>query len=104
MRKEKVILTILLCAFIFAFIGCATTPIEKRFPERWEKTKVGMTLEEFKTVWPEATWSGEGTDDTEVYFYSPPYIPYVSTFQKTDGEWFTFKDKKLLKWKGRLSS
>ncbi|GMO25654.1 MAG: hypothetical protein Ta2B_05330 [Termitinemataceae bacterium] len=94
MKKEKVILTILLCAFIFAFIGCATTPIENQYPERWEKTKVGMTLEEFKTVWPNAKYGGYALNGDEVYSVSSK-VPYGNSVI----EYFIFENGKLTKWK-----
>jgi hypothetical protein len=68
--KSAVLLTALVVWGVFA-AGCATTvAIEKQYPERWEKTYVGMTVEEFKNVWPQANYGGVGENGGEIYIIS----------------------------------
>jgi hypothetical protein len=81
------------CLLLF-LAGCVSTSIEKRFPERWEKTYIGMSLDEFKEVWPEARYNGEGLDNTEIYSYSP--LALYTLNPKI--EFFVFHDNKLLRW------
>ncbi|GMO22772.1 MAG: hypothetical protein Ta2B_01880 [Termitinemataceae bacterium] len=82
--KKKVILTILLCAFIFAFIGCATTPFETRL----EKISIGMTLEEFQKVFPDAKFGGD-TPDGGISYFVYKNIIIVERY------YFKFNDNKL---------
>ncbi|GMO25708.1 MAG: hypothetical protein Ta2B_05410 [Termitinemataceae bacterium] len=105
MKKEKIVLTVLLCAFIFAFIGCSTLKriygidysVENQYPERWEKTKVGMTLEEFKTVWTDVKFKEDTPTGGEVY-----------VFWETNGnnltELFYFEKNKLTKWRESVAA
>ena len=61
-------------------LGCASTPsttagtaqtIEEAHPDRIEKTIVGMDINEFKTVWPEAIRTGVSTDgETYEFVYT----------------------------------
>ncbi|GMO22754.1 MAG: hypothetical protein Ta2B_01860 [Termitinemataceae bacterium] len=91
-----------MCFYIFIY-RCATTPIEKRFPERWEKTKVGMTLEEFKTVWIDAVHK-EGTPSTgEIYLVYNWIIKGQVYTSKNDVELFFFKNNKLIRWEKGVS-
>ncbi|GMO25794.1 MAG: hypothetical protein Ta2B_05560 [Termitinemataceae bacterium] len=103
MKKEKIVLTILLCAFIFMFAGCATTDgkgryptIEEAYPDRFDKTKMGMTLDEFKTVWPEAKKTGE-TQTELVYAFSYGHITIYAP-DYTIIEKFYFTNNKLTKY------
>ena len=95
--KYAGLLTVLLVWSVFV-AGCASTPIEKSYPERWEKTYIGMSLEEFKQVWPEATWGGDTQDEGESYVFTSPYIPLFTG--KLAFEYFIFKDDKLVKYRG----
>jgi hypothetical protein len=92
--------------FLSIFImGCSTTSgsgraatIEDAYPDRFEKTKIGMDFEEFKQVWPEAKKIGE-TENGVIYeftyshilIYAPDYVIH---------EKFYFTDNKLTKYEG----
>jgi hypothetical protein len=79
-----------------SFMACASTPIEEKYPERWEKTYVGMSLQEFKEVWPNASYAGDGENGGETYKVTSPFmwatIPNI--------ELFVFDaEEKLVKWR-----
>ena len=98
MKKVNYVFLVLLSMFVFAMIGCVTTPpVEQQFSSRWEKTKKGMSLEEFKAVWPEAKYRGEQREDDKVgEFYIFEFKP--SKFATTSIEGFLFIDSKLIYW------
>jgi hypothetical protein len=75
--------------------GCVSAPLEQRYPERFEKTSAGMSLEEFKAVWPDAQYNGYGTDQEEIYSYVP-LSSYVSLSPKMI--FFIFKDGRLTRY------
>jgi hypothetical protein len=97
MKKTK-----LLPLFLSLFVGvvllsCATKPIEQQYPERWEKTIIGMSVEEFKQIWPEAKYGGSGdmqnSPNTETWTFTlsrPLSSPVRVAF-------FSFQDGELLK-------
>jgi hypothetical protein len=89
--------TVLVVLTVF-MMGCTTMPIEKAYPDRFEKTKIGMDIEEFKQVWPEAKRVGETQDEVIYEFiygntviYTPAYLVH---------EKFYFTDNKLTKYEG----
>jgi hypothetical protein len=107
--------------FLSIFImGCATTPgsggssmvekeygisgsgkaatIEDAYPDRFEKTKIGMDFEEFKQVWPEAKKIGE-TQNEIIYEFTYGNV-YIYTLNYIIHEKFYFTDNKLTKYEG----
>jgi hypothetical protein len=74
MKKTKIMFVVGLVLVIGAmfFIGCSSTPsgraesLEEAYPDRIEKTVVGMDVNEFKSVWPEASRTGMSSDG-EIY-------------------------------------
>jgi len=74
MKKSKTVSLVLFTGVIFFISGCASVgatkgyanTIEEAHPDRFEKTVIGMDINEFKTVWPEATRSGF-SEDGETY-------------------------------------
>jgi len=86
------ILTILFIGLIF--IGCASKPLEQQYPERWEKTYVGMSLDEFKIIWPGAKYGGYGDfeNTTEVWTFAKQ-----QSFVGVQIIYFTFQEDKLLR-------
>ncbi len=82
MKKTKIALFILMvlltgiiilgCASVSATQGYAST-LEEAHPDRTEKTIVGMSLDEFKEVWPEATRIGF-SEDGETYEFVYTHI------------------------------
>ena len=91
MKKNGVFLV--LAGFVlFGLISCATTPVEDLYPERWEKTYIGMTLEEFRQVWPEAKSVGDDLNNTEIWNYTNRQS-FSSGMQVV---YFSFRDNKLI--------
>jgi hypothetical protein len=81
--------------FLCLIVNCATTSVEQQYSERWEKTYIGMSLDEFKQVWPEAQFTGSGDlqNITEVWTFSQ------KSFIGAEVEFFTFQDDKLIKYR-----
>jgi hypothetical protein len=84
------------------FFGYAKSPkklLTEQYPERWEKTYIGMSLDEFKTIWPEAKYgcSGDLQNTTEIWTFSPPY----KAFSTKDIQmlFFTFEKNILIKFR-----
>jgi hypothetical protein len=77
-------------------MGCATTiSVEKQYPERWEITYEGMTIEEFKRVWPEASYAGVGQNGGEIYTVASRKL-----YSGMSIEYFIFDtENKLEKWR-----
>ena len=79
MKKAKIVSLVLCIGVILLLIGCASTTsgkatsIEQAHPERLAKTYIGMDVNEFKTVWPEATRSGI-SDGRETYVFIYDHI------------------------------
>ena len=77
MEKTKFVSLVLFIGIIF--FGCASTTsgkatsVEQAHPERLAKTYIGMDVNEFKTVWPEATRSGI-SDGRETYVFIYDHI------------------------------
>ncbi|MDR1362641.1 MAG: hypothetical protein LBJ35_01130 [Spirochaetaceae bacterium] len=77
--------------------GKAAT-IEDAYPDRFEKTKIGMDFEEFKQVWPEAKKIGESQD--EVIYEFTYGNTYIYTLNYVIHEKFYFADNKLTRYEG----
>ena len=75
-KTLSVLLVLLMGAMLFGCVsanvgttqGYATT-IEEAHPDRLEKTYIGMDVDEFKAIWPEASRSGIG-DNSETYEFA----------------------------------
>jgi hypothetical protein len=103
MRKtNKSFWVILILIIGTMLLGCASTPsgraesIEEAYPDRIEKTVVGMDVNEFKIIWPEAKRAGisEGNEIYEfryghIFLYAPDY--YITTK-------FYFANNKLVRY------
>jgi hypothetical protein len=96
--KKNVFLPVLALAVSAVVAGCASAPIEQRFPERWEKTYVGMPLDEFKQVWPDAKYSGYGDLEQKTEIWT--YAPQGALILKPNLEYFTFQDNVLIRYSG----
>ena len=94
--KRKIGCLCVVFALFSLVMGCVTTPIENQYPDRWEKTKIGMSLEEFRQVWPEARYNGffNQNDSSEVWIFTKSGFASIKT------EYFTFQDNKLVKFRG----
>jgi hypothetical protein len=95
--KTKITVIFLALILFGSIVSCATTPIEELYPERWERTKLGMTLEEFKQVWPEAKYNGTGDLEGKSEIYTVSKSGLAASVQM---EYFTFQDSKLIKFRG----
>jgi len=105
MKNLNLILLVLLLGLVFLLVGCASKPtvptgraesIEEAYPDRIEKTVVGMSIEDFKTIWPEAKKVGFNQEGEiyefrygHMYIYAPDY--YITTK-------FYFSNDKLVKY------
>ena len=54
MKKLFVVFLVLFAGTML--LGCATAPNERLVDERLERTYIGMSLEDFRVVWPDATF------------------------------------------------
>jgi len=99
----KIVSLVLFVGIMLVFNGCASTTtsgkatsIEEAHPERIGKTYVGMDVNEFKTIWPEATRSGvsEGKETyvfiyDHILLYAPDYRIHT---------YFYFVENKLIEY------
>ncbi|MDR1362646.1 MAG: hypothetical protein LBJ35_01155 [Spirochaetaceae bacterium] len=74
MKTKKLIFAAAALCLILA--GCETVqaPADLEYSERWEKTRSGMSLEEFKEVWPRIKWAGETLDGKTIYMNISPFV------------------------------
>jgi len=116
---------------VFNFVGCVSVPkeavrtnstneipsIQQKYSNRFEQTRIGMDLAEFKQVWPEAIKSGETQEyvtyefrDITVYYTDNDYnVGYmwtgsVKTNQFVQIELFYFTNNKLVKYEYKTGS
>jgi len=73
MKKTQLVLSVLFFGILLS--SCASTggptqgyatTLEEAHPDRVEKTVIGMDINEFKTIWPEATRVGV-SENNEIY-------------------------------------
>jgi len=97
MKKKNLVLFALLLLTIFLCYGCASGPknIEELYPDRIEKTIIGMDYNEFKIIWPEAT--KVGFDETYEFVYTHMLIDGAVYDYKIITR-FYFLNGKLLKY------
>jgi hypothetical protein len=90
------------CASASATYGDAKT-LEEAHPDRIEKTVVGMGINEFKTVWPEAHRSGmsENSEIYEFIYYHRVYGGYMQASDFRISTYFYFTDNKLVKYESQ---
>jgi len=71
----------------------------KNYSSQLEKTVVGMSLEDFKKIWPEAKGPYSDFHDKEIslYSFSLPPRPF-SLMKGVRIIYFTFKEDILLSW------
>jgi hypothetical protein len=95
MEKKRVIFGIVILCVVFT--GCGTTArardTETEYSKRWERTRGGMSLEEFKEIWPRTKWVGETPDGRSIYmdispFVTPPSIGF---------DYFLFEDDQFIR-------
>jgi len=96
MKKKNLVILTLLLGTILLFNGCATKSVSNSYPEKWDKIYIGMSLEEFIQIFPEAKgpFQASFTDDKLIsYNVSPPINPLPGAIKIA---YFTFKDNKLI--------
>jgi hypothetical protein len=106
-KMKKNLRNLVLCIVVlFTMAGCVSSAIalatqvsEEELTLRWEQTTIGMSVEAFQVVWPEAKYSGYDQAGDDVYFFQNPKV-----IGMPDIEYFTFSDKKLLKYNGFKAS
>jgi hypothetical protein len=84
---------------VFVFAGCVTKgavranatadipSLQKKYAERFEKTRIGMDLSEFKQIWPEVIKSGE-TREFVIYEFRES-VKYYTDDDYNKGFWWT---------------
>jgi len=104
MKKKNLVLFALLIGTIFMICSCASTTqgtaktLEEAHPDRIEKTVIGMDINEFKKVWPEAHRSGIN-ENGETYEFVYAHMPLgVYAYDYKIYTYFYFTDKKLIKY------
>ena len=108
MKNSKKTLSVLLVLLIGAMLfGCSTTPtrgysktIEEAHPDRFEKTVIGMDVDEFKAIWPEASRSGIG-DNSETYEFVYTHLLAGVTYDYKIYTYFHFANRKLIKYESQ---
>ena len=91
MKRTKTIIVILVLLIgTISLIGCATKPISQQHPDRWSNTFVGMSLDEFQRVWPEARHAGY-VDNSDGWIFAPRTTRGTSKLV-----YFFFIDNKLV--------
>jgi len=99
MKKSNIILLSLLLLTGSLLNACATKPITQQYPERWDKTYVGMSLEEFNKIWPEAKGPFADVNNNIIFIFSPPVVPF--SLQIIKSTYFTFLDNNLVSFSER---
>jgi len=114
MKKTNLILLSLLLAPVFLFNSCVSASptygsaktLEEAHPDRIEKTVIGMDINEFKKVWPEAHRSGinENGEIYEFVYAHSPLGGYMYTYDYKIFAYFYFTDNKLIKYESHQKS
>ena len=100
-RKDMKKLAVSFLAILFVGLiisSCATAkPIPQQYPERWERITIGMSLEEFRQLWPEARSGGTDLQGNDVW--------YISSRKGFSGshveiEYFSFQENRLIRFTG----
>jgi hypothetical protein len=94
MNKKNLVILALLLGMVLLINSCATKPVTQLYPEKWEKTYIGMSLEEFKQIWTEAKGPFQDINKNIIYTVSPPYTPFSTGVKIV---YFTFENNKLTK-------
>jgi len=109
MKKKNIVILVLLLVTTFLLNSCASASttqgsaktLEEAHPDRIEKTVVGMDINEFKKLWPEAHRSGvsENGETYEFVYTHLVYGGYASDY--TIVAYFYFTNNKLTKYESR---
>jgi len=88
------------CASVGSTQGYAST-IEEAHPDRFEKTVIGMDINEFKTVWPEATRSSLSADGETYEFIYTRLAPGGYGYTYKIFTYFYFANNVLIKYESQ---
>ena len=114
MKKTLFVFLVLIMGILLS--GCASasptptagyaTSIEEAHPDRFEKTVVGMDINEFKTVWSEATRSGFSEDGETYEFVYSHWVGgiYGTAYDYRIYTYFYFTNNKLVKYESTKKS
>jgi len=104
MKKTNFVFLALLILNVFFFYGCASnttrgyaSTLEEAHPNRMEKTVIGMSLNDFKSVWPEATRKGI-SENGEIYEFVYTHLVAGVAYDYKIYTSFYFTDNKLTKY------
>ena len=105
MKKKNLVILALLLGIVLLLNGCVSVSanatqgyaktLEEAHPDRIEKTVVGMDINEFRKIWPEAT--RVGTDEIYEFVYTHLLLNGTLTDYRIYTR-FYFLDSKLLKY------
>jgi hypothetical protein len=111
MKKTKLILALLalLIGSVFLLNACASasttkgsaTTIEEAHPDRIEKTVIGMSINDFKTVWPEASKSGISENGETYEFVYTHLVIGGYAYDYKIYTYFYFTDNTLVKYESK---
>jgi len=104
MKKKNLVLFALL--LVTLFLGCASggpvktaRTIEEAFPDRMEKTVIGMSINDFKAVWPEAKKTS-ATENNETYEFVFQRLTFGNETDKIY-TYFYFTNNVLIKYESK---
>ena len=127
MKRKQVLFFCILCVLAFTVVCCVSPgtiranstseipSIQKKYANRFEQTRIGMDISEFKKVWPEAIKMSENTEfviyefrESTRYYTSHDYDEMVwgygfkpKTHEFIQIESFYFTGDKLVKYEYR---
>jgi hypothetical protein len=106
MKKTMLIFVLSASLLVALFASCASagptkgyaTTLEEAHPDRLEKTVIGMSINDFKTIWPEAIKSGV-SENGETYEFIYTHLAVGGyAYDYKIYTYFYFSDKKLIKY------
>ena len=114
MKKSKIISLVLFIGTVFLLNSCVSASstygpaetLEEAHPDRIEKTVIGMDVNEFKTIWPEATKSGM-SEDGEIYEFVYAHSAmggYMHGYDYKIYTYFYFTNNQLVKYESSKRS
>jgi len=109
MKNPKKTLFILLVLCIGTISSCASAgptkgyaaTIEEAHPDRFQQTVIGMDVNEFKTVWPEARRSGISNEGETYEFIYTHLMLGGSVYDYKIYVYFYFTNNKLVKYESQ---
>jgi len=95
MKKKNLVIFTFLLGIFFVLNSCVTKPASQ-YTERWEKTYIGMSLEEFKHIWPEYKGPFKDMNNNIFYTVSSKDLNFLNvSVGKMSIVYFEFQENKL---------